>query len=55
MSQEWHYKIVPCSIAINVQERILNEEGREGWELVTVVRDGTICYLYFRRGASGIR
>ena len=47
----WEYKQVVRNLSQNdiPTESELNEWGKDGWELVTVLNKGGLLYLYFKR------
>jgi hypothetical protein len=48
--QKWEYKVVGVRFRMGGgMEKVLNEHGREGWELVFVSRERL---LFFKRPAS---
>jgi len=53
----WEYLIVPAPLGgiVKSHTQILNDRGREGWELVDVVRPDESMrevYFYFKRQRS---
>ena len=41
--QKWEYKIVDTAVADSEAERLLNELGEQGWELMFILN--ARCYL----------
>jgi hypothetical protein len=49
--QKWEYKVVGVGLRMRGgMEKLLNEHGREGWELVFVSHQQG--FLYFKRPAG---
>lgn len=51
--KKWDYKTIVCAAADG--ERRLKEAGKEGWELVSVVKSDAgqfACYFYLKREIS---
>ena len=43
--QEWEYKVVGVGLRMGGgMEKLLNEHGREGWELVFVLQNGAFVF-----------
>ena len=43
--QEWEYKVVGVGFRMGGgMEKLLNEHGREGWELVFVLQNGAFVF-----------
>jgi len=47
---QYQYRVVPLadSIPFVIQE-MLNEEGRDGWELINITGGPVIYYYFFKR------
>ena len=47
----WEYKLLTRNLSKEnaPAEQELNELGKDGWELVGVVNDSRLAYLYFKR------
>jgi hypothetical protein len=48
---KWEFQIVTFSVSPddNADEKTINHDGRDGWELVTVERSGTRRTYFFKR------
>lgn len=48
---KWEYKILHVEEFLDIAEweSFLNDMGKHGWELVTILEYGTIQDLYFKR------
>jgi lipopolysaccharide export system protein LptC len=45
----WEYKSTPASYYGRPDDRLLNELGAQGWELIGVNQDGSVTYYFFKR------
>ncbi len=47
----WEYKLLVRNLSNEnaAAEQELNQLGKDGWELVGVVNDSRLAYLYFKR------
>ncbi len=47
---QYEYKVVSQADSVSsVIEKMLNEKGQEGWELINVTGGPTVYYYFFKR------
>lgn len=45
----WEYKTLAGEQDERLTDKVKNDAGKEGWELVSVIYDGKLDHFYFKR------